>query len=124
LIAISDPPQTANASQTPIGYDGGATGKDPGGSDTGLIVGLVLGLLALIAIAVLFLLFVWRRGQSSGDYVNEYETEVERSRESVEYVDTEIATFEDDYENPLSAVGGSEGSAGIFGCGGVEEGVY
>jgi hypothetical protein len=35
-----------------------------------------------------------------------------------------MPSFEDAYENPLTAFGGSEGSAGIFGCAGVEEGVY
>jgi hypothetical protein len=49
-IPRSNPEETVNASQTPVGYDGESTWNDLGGSDTGLIVGVVLDLLTSFSV--------------------------------------------------------------------------
>jgi hypothetical protein len=64
----------------------------------------VFGLLLLIAISVLILCLVFgRRDQDESDM--DLENEVDASENGWDETSTDVVTFEDDYDNPLSALG-------------------
>jgi hypothetical protein len=114
---------TETISEASIDPGAGAGGGDPGSeTSVGLVVGVVLAVLLLLAAAIIFLIY-WRHRQSTEGKVNEYETEVEHQADTVEYAQTETITFEDAFDNPLSAVGVSEDSGGVF-IVKPEEGLY
>jgi hypothetical protein len=118
--------QSARLTDTPSEISlavAGGSGGDPGGeTSVGLVVGVVLAVLLLLIAGIIFLLY-FRHRQSTEGGPNEYETEVEHPTDTVEYVETAAVTFEEVFDNPLSAAGVSEDSGDVFKVA-LEEGMY
>jgi hypothetical protein len=107
--------RTDTRSEISLNVAGGSGGNPGGETSVGLVVGIVLGLLFLIAGLVIFLIFLRRRASTEG-CPNEYEIETEHTTASgtVEYLEAEVTTFDEVFDNPLSAAGVSEDSGGVF----------
>jgi hypothetical protein len=115
--------KTLSEASVDVAGGGGGVVTDTGNNSVGLIVGVVFGILFLLVGLLIFFAYL-RRRQSTDDYVNEYETEVETSASHMSDPESETMTLEDDFDNPLSAIGVSSGDSGYVFMMATEEGVF
>jgi hypothetical protein len=104
-LSLIHPPASSFLQTFGDGF-GGSPGTGHGSSSTALVLGVTFGILILIAAGLLIFCVTVRRRKSQAGGV-EPEAEFDESDSSITWDLSEVATIDDDYDNPLSVTGGS-----------------